>query len=117
MKPAEPAIVCCCGNGVCRRRRRKLVAESPGKGSRPLESSGQDPDAPAAGAKIFVEHCAACHGDDAEGKTLGKHYRPGLHSGRVKTATPGELFWLLPMAAKKTACPPGAASRNPNAGN
>jgi copper transport protein len=53
-----------------------------------------DPDALAAGAKIFAEHCATCHGPDAEGKQEGKHIRPNLHSDRVKQATPGELFWL-----------------------
>src|SRR5260370_5509420 len=54
-----------------------------------------DPDAATAGGKIFAEHCAPCHGPDAEGKQEGKHIRPNLHSERVKRAAPGELFWLL----------------------
>jgi len=54
-----------------------------------------DPDAAAAGAKVYAEHCACCHGDNAQGKMQGRHYRPNLHSNRVKEATPGELFWIL----------------------
>jgi mono/diheme cytochrome c family protein len=64
-----------------------------------------DPDAPAAGAKIFAERCAACHGAEAEGKTEGKHPRPNLHSGRLKQATPGELFWLLTNGSLKNGMP------------
>ena len=44
-----------------------------------------------AGRKIFVEHCAACHGIHAEGH--GK--KPCLRSTRVHNATDGELEWLL----------------------
>lgn len=64
-----------------------------------------DRDAPAAGAKMFAEHCAPCHGQDAEGKIQGKHYRPNLHSDRVKQATPGELFWLLTNGSLKNGMP------------
>ena len=63
-----------------------------------------DREAPAAGAKIFAEHCAACHGEDAEGK-IGKHYRPNLRSDRVKQSTPGELFWLLTNGSLKNGMP------------
>lgn len=48
-------------------------------------------DAIAAGQKLFVNHCASCHGEDAAG--LGKH--PSLRSTRLQQATDGELFWLL----------------------
>jgi mono/diheme cytochrome c family protein len=72
-----------------------------------------DPDAPAAGAKIFAEHCATCHGPDAEGKQEGKHIRPNLHSDRVKQATPGELFWLLRNGSQKNGMP--SWSRLPDA--
>jgi mono/diheme cytochrome c family protein len=50
-----------------------------------------EPDAAAAGAKLFAQHCASCHGKEAEGR--GK--RPGLHSEHVQGSTDGELFWLL----------------------
>ena len=64
-----------------------------------------DLDAPAAGAKIFAEHCAQCHGEDAQGKKEGKHIRPNLHADRVKQATPGELFWLLTNGSQKNGMP------------
>ena len=64
-----------------------------------------DPDAPAAGAKIFAEHCASCHGEDAAGKIQGKHIRPNLRADRIKTATPGELFWLLTNGSLKNGMP------------
>jgi len=72
-----------------------------------------DSDAPAAGAKIFAEHCASCHGEDAEGKTQGKHVRPNLHADRIKAATPGELFWLLTNGSQKNGMP--SWSRLPDA--
>ena len=54
----------------------------------PLEA---DPDAVAAGAKLFDLHCAECHGEMAEG---GKK-APGLLADEVQQAAPGALFWLL----------------------
>ena len=50
-----------------------------------------DPDAVAAGAEIFQERCASCHGADASGKGA----RPSLRTDRVRGATAGELQWLL----------------------
>src|SRR5437763_7705321 len=50
-----------------------------------------DHEAVQAGAKMFQQHCASCHGKEAEGK--GK--RPSLRSERVQAATPGEIQWLL----------------------
>jgi mono/diheme cytochrome c family protein len=54
----------------------------------PLES---DPEAAAAGAKLFQLHCAECHGATAEGGKKG----PSLRSEDVQQASPGALFWLL----------------------
>ncbi len=64
-----------------------------------------DPNAPAAGAKIFADRCASCHGEDAAGKNDGKHVRPNLHADRIKQATPGELFWLLTNGSQKNGMP------------
>jgi mono/diheme cytochrome c family protein len=51
-----------------------------------------NPEAAAAGRLLYADHCAKCHGDDADGK--GR--RPSLRSMRVQeTATPGDLHWLL----------------------
>jgi mono/diheme cytochrome c family protein len=54
----------------------------------PLEA---DPDAVAAGSKLFASHCAECHGDMADGGKKG----PSLRADEVQRATPGTLFWLL----------------------
>ena len=50
-----------------------------------------DPDAVAAGGKLFAQHCAECHGEMAEG---GKK-APSLLKVEVQQSTPGTLFWLL----------------------
>lgn len=64
-----------------------------------------DPDAIAAGAKVYAEHCSPCHGENAQGKVQGRHYRPNLHSNRVKQATPGELFWILTNGSLRNGMP------------
>lgn len=57
----------------------------------PLESDG---DAVAAGRLLFADHCAECHGEDAEGGS-GRKRGPSLRAAEVQNATPGALFWLL----------------------
>ncbi len=54
----------------------------------PLEN---DPDAVAAGAILFEQRCAECHGKSAEGSSKA----PSLRAPEVQNATPGTLFWLL----------------------
>jgi mono/diheme cytochrome c family protein len=54
----------------------------------PLE---HDSDAVAAGGKLFVLHCAECHGEMAEGGRKA----PSLLAEQVQQATPGTLFWIL----------------------
>jgi mono/diheme cytochrome c family protein len=54
----------------------------------PLE---HDPDAVSAGAKLFQQHCAECHGELAEGTRKA----PTLRAPEIEQATPGTLFWLL----------------------
>jgi mono/diheme cytochrome c family protein len=54
----------------------------------PLET---DPDAVAAGANLFDQHCSECHGQTGEGSRKG----PSLLKEPVQNATPGSLFWLL----------------------
>jgi len=50
-----------------------------------------DPVAVRAGHKLFLRHCAGCHGDDAWGGGEG----PPLYSRRVQRAASGDLFWFL----------------------
>jgi len=44
-----------------------------------------------AGRLLFEEHCAECHGNDAQ----GKNKRPSLRTVRIQSATEGDLHWLL----------------------
>jgi len=49
-------------------------------------------DAVAAGRRVYVDRCAHCHGEDAEGTKK----RPSLRTSRVQQeATDGDLHWLL----------------------
>jgi mono/diheme cytochrome c family protein len=50
-----------------------------------------DPDAVAAGAILFEQHCVECHGNSAEGSRKA----PSLLVPEVQSATQGTLFWLL----------------------
>ena len=59
-------------------------------------------DAIAAGGRIFVDHCAQCHGGDANGTKK----RPPLRSERVQQqATEGDLHWLLVNGNMKKGMP------------
>ena len=55
----------------------------------------------AAGAKLFRQNCASCHGDEATG--TGK--KPNLHTDRIRNSTPGELEWLLKNGSMKNGMP------------
>jgi mono/diheme cytochrome c family protein len=50
-----------------------------------------DPDAVVAGAILFEQHCAECHGHSAEGSRKA----PSLLVSEVQSASPGTLFWLV----------------------
>ncbi len=67
------------------------LAKAPAKAAgrhNPLET---DPEAVAAGGKLFEQHCAECHGANADGGKKG----PTLRAQEVQQSTPGTLFWLL----------------------
>jgi mono/diheme cytochrome c family protein len=50
-----------------------------------------DPEAVAAGAIIFDQHCSECHGNVGEGSRKA----PSLLVPEVQNATPGTLFWVV----------------------
>ena len=54
-----------------------------------------------AGAKLFRQNCSNCHGSEA----TGQQNRPNLHSERIRSATPGELEWLLKNGSMKNGMP------------
>jgi len=68
------------------------IAKAPAKARlRPNPYEGQ-PEAIASGEKLYRQHCAECHGDDA----LGNGRRAAdLRAPAVQRATPGQLAWLL----------------------
>ena len=52
----------------------------------------EQPDAIAAGRRVFLDRCSHCHGENAEGTKK----RPSLKSDRVQLqASEGDLHWLL----------------------
>jgi mono/diheme cytochrome c family protein len=68
------------------------------------------PDAISAGRNIFEEHCAKCHGQNAEGVKK----RPSLRSHRVQQqASEGDLHWLLVNGSMKRGMPPWAKLPDP----
>ena len=70
------------------------LAKAPKKAAARRNPLDGDPDAVAAGAKLFEMHCAECHGASGEGGKGGKK-GPSLRANEVQQATPGTLFWLL----------------------
>ena len=81
------------------------LSKVPAKDRARTNPFANNPDARAAGANIFAEHCAPCHGEEAQGRQDGKHVRPNLQSDRIKQAKPGELFWLLTNGSQKNGMP------------
>ena len=67
------------------------LAKAPKKAAARPNPLATDPEAQAAGAKLFAQHCAECHGETAEGGKKG----PSLRVSEVQQATPGAIFWVL----------------------
>lgn len=68
------------------------LAKVPARDREKVNPYHDQPDTVAAGRRIFVDHCAQCHGKDAQGTDK----RPSLRTARVQQeATEGDLHWLL----------------------
>jgi mono/diheme cytochrome c family protein len=67
------------------------LAKAPKKAAARPNPLATDPEAQAAGAKLFAQHCAECHGETAEGGKKG----PSLRAPEVQQSTPGAIFWVL----------------------
>ncbi len=70
------------------------LAKAPPKDAARRNPLDRDPDAISAGAKLFAQHCAECHGDAAQGGK-GRKAGPNLRADEVQQATSGTLFWIL----------------------
>jgi mono/diheme cytochrome c family protein len=80
------------------------IAKAPAK-ARAIHNpyEGQS-DAVLAGRKLFLQHCAECHGENARG--VG--HAVNLHARDVQNATPGELEWFLRNGNLWAGMPPWA---------
>jgi mono/diheme cytochrome c family protein len=67
------------------------LAKAPRKAAARRNPLENDPDAVAAGANLFNQHCAECHGETAAGGRKG----PSLRADPVQQASPGAIFWIL----------------------
>jgi mono/diheme cytochrome c family protein len=67
------------------------LSKAPQKSAGRTNPLASDPEAVAAGAKLFHLHCAECHGEDA----AGSRKAPSLRAPEVQQARPGAIFWLL----------------------
>ncbi|HEY6970505.1 MAG TPA: cytochrome c [Candidatus Angelobacter sp.] len=91
---AVPLLLAAAGDGTWQLK----VPEKDRQKQNPFESDSR---AIVAGTKLFRQNCASCHGDEA----AGKDNRPNLHSDRIRSATPGELQWLLTNGSLKNGMP------------
>ncbi len=68
------------------------MSEVPVRDQQKANPFREQPEAIQAGRLLFDDHCAQCHGDNAEGK--GK--RPSLRTARIQSqASEGAVHWLL----------------------
>src|SRR5262249_34558780 len=67
------------------------LAKAPEKARSKPNPLEKDPDSIPAGANLFAQHCAECHGDHGEGRKKG----PSLRVEQVQNAPPGAIFWLI----------------------
>jgi mono/diheme cytochrome c family protein len=78
------------------------LAKVPAKDHERQNPYHEKEDAVAAGRRIFLDHCAQCHGEDANGTKK----RPALRSERVQQqATEGDIHWLLVNGNMKKGMP------------
>jgi mono/diheme cytochrome c family protein len=80
------------------------IAQAPAKAREQKNPYEGQPDAVAAGEKLYRQKCADCHGDDAKG--IGN--AANLRMSDVQNATPGELAWLLRNGNLAHGMPPWA---------
>jgi mono/diheme cytochrome c family protein len=80
------------------------IAQAPASARAQKNPYEGQPDAVAAGEKLYRQKCADCHGDDAKG--IGN--AANLRMSDVQSATPGELAWLLRNGNLAHGMPPWA---------
>lgn len=76
---------------MARERDGTLVQQAPAQAARQTNPLGENARAGRAGAKLFAQECAACHG----ARRQGSEKAPPLDRGDIRRAPPGALFWVL----------------------
>lgn len=66
-----------------------------------INSFADDPQAVAAGRKLYLRHCSTCHGEDAKGRKRAAD----LHEEEIRNAPPGILFWAISNGRLKKGMP------------
>lgn len=83
-------------NAKSARRVYEELAKAPEKARGRVNPLANDPEAVAAGRLLFEDHCAECHGENAEGGEPGAKRRgPSLRAPEVQNAADGALFWVV----------------------
>lgn len=67
------------------------IQKAPKKARARSNPMAGEPEAIAAGRKLYTEHCAECHGTAGEGGAKA----PSLRAPEVHDAAPGALFWVV----------------------
>jgi mono/diheme cytochrome c family protein len=70
----------------------KQAWEAPADAAAKPNPGGKNPDAAAAGRKLFMRSCAGCHEADGSGKDTGA---ADLRSPAVQAQSDGALFWKV----------------------
>ena len=117
LKQLIASLLCLTGSGIWGQEPKPRHSADPGavlaripekaRGkSNPVED---DPEAAAAGKKLFGQHCAECHGRGADGTKRG----PSLQVEELQHATAGELFWILTNGVVRRGMPSWAKLPEP----
>jgi mono/diheme cytochrome c family protein len=61
----------------------------------------EDPQACAAGQKLYLRHCASCHGTEG----TGRGHAANLHAKDIQEAPTGALFWAISNGRLKKGMP------------
>jgi mono/diheme cytochrome c family protein len=77
--------------GAARISSDALLKQAPQKALEQKNPYAGNNEARVAGKKLFMRHCAECHGEDGR----GSEDAPTLQSDTVRSASPGALVWFL----------------------
>jgi mono/diheme cytochrome c family protein len=104
LKLAFFAILCSGIALVAGSKKGDLVSQVSARRAARPNPLASDPRARQAGAKLYAEHCAECHGQSREGNGKAP---PLAHSG-IYNAPPGALFWTIRSGSVFDGMPPFA---------